>query len=307
MSLESVLSTLRSVWPEHERFVAMGVGKRSTEDMAVSEELARVIARLARDEDGLRRVCDDYRWMCDRVQEEELEFRRTNRYRFSRLADVESFVYGEPSYMNRYLNGLLLSQLLWTNHFQALATYRRDFLSTLPRGFNLLEVGPGHGLFTYFASQTPGRGTIRAWDISDGAVELANRSLALLGAKDRVFIERVDAVEAARGPAEKSFDGIVLSEVLEHLEDPLTFLRALSPLLAPGGTMFINVPVNSPAIDHLFLLSTPEEAMQLVRDAGLEVIQSHYHPMTGWSLDRARKMKGTISCVFVARLVEGAG
>jgi hypothetical protein len=54
--------------------------------------------------------------------------------------------------------------------------------------------------------------------------------------------------------------------------------------------------------DHLYLLRTPEEAVDLVREAGFEPLDTAFFPMTGASLERARKHALTISAVISARL-----
>ncbi|WP_246189602.1 class I SAM-dependent methyltransferase [Methylacidimicrobium cyclopophantes] len=40
-----------------------------------------------------------------------------------------------------------------------------------------------------------------------------------------------------------SFDLLILNHVIEHLEEPLTVLKALREHLAPGGTMLVSTPV----------------------------------------------------------------
>ncbi len=69
--------------------------------------------------------------------------------------------------------------------------------------------------------------------------------------------------------------------------------------IAPGGRLFVNVPVNSPSPDHIYLLNTPEEAVTMVRNSGYEIAEQRFFPMTGHSETRARKNKLSISCVIV--------
>jgi hypothetical protein len=77
-------------------------------------------------------------------------------------------------------------------------------------------------------------------------------------------------------------------------------LRGLRQHLAPRGRLFVNVPVNSPAPDHIYLLRTPEEAVEMVRSSGYDVLDHRFFPMTGHTEAKARKNKLTISCVIVA-------
>jgi hypothetical protein len=71
---------------------------------------------------------------------------------------------------------------------------------------------------------------------------------------------------------------IVLGEILEHLEDPLKVLNKVSNHLSSGGLIWITIPINAPAIDHISLFRSKEEVFALVEKAGLEIIDScDYH------------------------------
>lgn len=51
-----------------------------------------------------------------------------------------------------------------------------------------------------------------------------------------------DATEITSLLPGRQFDAIVCGELIEHLEEPYRFLRALRPALAPGGTLVISTP-----------------------------------------------------------------
>lgn len=74
------------------------------------------------------------------------------------------------------------------------------------------------------------------------------------------------------------FDSMVFSEVLEHMEDPRGSLEALRGLLAPQGRLFVNMPINSPAPDHLFNADTPEDLEKFIVDAGFKVLDRGFFP-----------------------------
>ena len=50
------------------------------------------------------------------------------------------------------------------------------------------------------------------------------------------------SLEALRASSPPPFDVIISIHVLEHVENPVEFLRELRPLLKPGGTVLIDVP-----------------------------------------------------------------
>lgn len=66
--------------------------------------------------DELPQFAEDYSWLCEQQLTEELFFRRNNRYRLSTFAEAYDQVYSNKDYMTRYMNGLLFTQLWWSNH-----------------------------------------------------------------------------------------------------------------------------------------------------------------------------------------------
>jgi ubiquinone/menaquinone biosynthesis C-methylase UbiE len=283
------------LWPEHEKFLKKSFEARSLELLAHNNEIARLVERITRDK--LDDFIGGYRWMCEAFVTEELEFRRTGNYRFSTLAEAVREVYGNPAVMKPYMAGVLLSQLTWLNHANALYYYRHFFLNNNAAGYHHLEIGPGHGLFLAEAARDPRCASVNGWDISETSLESARACMGRLAVEREVRLECRDAL--AQNQSDQQFSSIVISEVLEHMERPLEMLKALKRLCATDGRVFINVPVNSPAPDHIYLLKTPEEAAELVEASGFEILDRRYFPMTGYTEQAARKHDLAISCVFI--------
>ena len=284
------------LWPDHQQYISKSFESRSVELLAHNNEIAQLVERIVRDQ--LDEFIDGYRWMCETVLTEEFNFRRTGNYRYSTLADAIREVYDNPSVMKPYMAGLLISQLTWLNHANVLYFYRHFFLGNNENGYNHLEIGPGHGLLLAEAARDSHCASVSGWDISESSLESTRTCLARLQIEREVRLERRDAL--AQSHSERQFSSIVISEVLEHLEQPLEMLRALKGLCATGARIFINVPVNSPAPDHIYLLRTPEKAAELVEAAGLEILDRRYFPMTGYTERAARKHELAISCAFIA-------
>jgi len=298
--LDSFVSELLAVWPEHRAFVETSLGTHGAGQLDRLDQLAGQISTLAADD---RAGCfEDYRWTCERLLEEELHFRRSGAYRCGSFAEAVATVYSNAPFMKRYVSGLLVSQLLWANHAAAFLHFCSAFLPALPDNYSLLEVGPGHGLFLAQAAKDPRAATVAGWDVSAESVEQTRRSLARLGITRPVELAVRDVLAPlATGALQgERFDAIVVSEVLEHLEDPARAVRSLAAALGPRGRLFVNMPINSPAPDHIYLLRTPDEVATLLRESGLDVIDFVSLPMTGYTLKRALKLGVTVSCVAVA-------
>ena len=101
----------------------------------------------------------------------------------------------------------------------------------IPATGALLDVGCGNGAF------------LRAFGLNNPRW---NMEALELDARNKVPIESIPGVTKLHaGPIETllaRFDLVVLIHVLEHIPDPIRYLRSLSSLLKPGGALLIEVP-----------------------------------------------------------------
>lgn len=297
-ALRALIEAQLRIWPEHTDFLSNSIEGRTSDELRVSEQAAKLITALATADASLEEMCSAYRFLCEEiVLKEELFFRRHKRYRLSTFAEAYAQYYSNRPLMRRYMQGLLLSDVFWLNHARALAYYVNTFLPGNKSRYDLLEIGPGHGLLIAFAAGDVQSGSLAGWDVSPESIEMTRHALAVFKIAKRVELVRQNLFEATA--AKHTFDAIVISEVLEHLEDPVSALKNLRTLLDRGGRIWVNVPCNSPAPDHLYLLREPEEAVDLVRDAGFDIVDHRFYPMTGYSIDRARRNKVAVTCTII--------
>lgn len=101
----------------------------------------------------------------------------------------------------------------------------------LPQCQNAVEVGCGSGDFLDLVA-SEGKAII--------GIELNQRAVDQARKKGR-NVERLDlSVLEKRTPA--FFDAVFSFQVLEHIADPLTFIRSCVNLLSPGGALILTVP-----------------------------------------------------------------
>ncbi len=293
--LNRLIQLQLGAFPEHRAFLTKRFADSDAAHLEFCDQLSANVFRIAGD--NVQRVVEDYRWLSDMVLNEELFFRREGRYRLSKFSDALEQVYSNHPFMTKYMNGLLASQLWWRNHTEVLRYFRDVYLPGNKQAFSHLEVGPGHGLFLALAASAPHCAAAQGWDISEASLEGTRAALKAIGAPGNISLKAVNIFAAPRG----QFDSITFSEVLEHLEQPLDALKILHGLLAPGGRIYVNAPVNSPAPDHLYLFRTPEAVRDMVADAGLEILDTLYAPPSGANLDKARRQELSISAAVIAR------
>lgn len=102
----------------------------------------------------------------------------------------------------------------------------------------LLDVGCGNGEFLQLAALAGWQ--VEGTDFDPAAVETA-RAAGIRVAHG--------GLELVQGMPPLSFDWITLSHVLEHVHDPLAWLRELQRILRPGGTLWLQTP-NVGSIGH---------------------------------------------------------
>ncbi|MBF0368326.1 MAG: class I SAM-dependent methyltransferase [Magnetococcales bacterium] len=297
-SLETILTQLLAIWPEHAPFLQRGFDRYEARDWPHLLSQADAVLRLSGPD--LTPFIQGYRWMCDRFLEEELHFRRTGRYRLSSFAQVQQDLYSDREKMTLYMRGLLLSGVLFSNHVHSRLSFERDFLALAPTPFRHLEVGPGHGFYLHLAAADPRCHQAEGWDISATSLDMTRNALKSLGLDQPPPLLERD-IQAPLPPIDEPFDTLTINEVLEHLEHPEKALRHLYSVLKPGGRLFVGLPVNSPAPDHIYQLHDLEGVTSLVAGAGFEIEITRQFPATGFTLEQALKRKMLISCVVIAR------
>ena len=70
-----------------------------------------------------------------------------------------------------------------------------------------------------------------------------------------------------------SFDCIVIGEVLEHVDDPLTILKNLHRLLDDAGRMFVTTCARCPAVDHVYLYQDQADIENQLIESGFKIEQ----------------------------------
>ena len=96
----------------------------------------------------------------------------------------------------------------------------------------LLDVGCGRGIFL---------DRVKALGIETSGLELNARAAETARGKGHRILDGLMAEALAVGGGGR-FEMVTAFEVLEHVADPLGFLREAAAMVCPGGTVFVSVP-----------------------------------------------------------------
>lgn len=171
-------------------------------------------------------------------------------------------------------------------------TVRYDRLDLRP-GDRLLDLGAGFGRHAFEAARHGAR--VVALDYAgDELVSVRNTFAAMYDAGE-VPADRFQGVlrgDATKLPfADASFDHVIVSEVLEHIQHDVAAITEITRILAPGGTLGATVPTWFPEKINWMLsdeyhapksvgghvrIYTATELKAKLRAAGLEVTGQHH-------------------------------
>jgi 2-polyprenyl-6-hydroxyphenyl methylase/3-demethylubiquinone-9 3-methyltransferase len=208
----------------------------------------------------------------------------------------------DPSSEFRPLHDINPLRLEWINARAPLA------------GKTVADIGCGGGILA--ESMAKKGADVTGIDLSEKALKVAD--LHSLESGVRVRYEKISAEDlAAREPAR--YDIVTCMEMLEHVPDPASIVRACATLVKPGGQVFFSTINRNPksylfaVIGAEYLLRmlprgthdyakfiTPAELAQFVRNTGMTVENLKgmtYNPLTQiYSLNQDADVNYLVAC-----------
>lgn len=137
---------------------------------------------------------------------------------------------------------------------------RDDFIGELPVNpeAKILEIGCSAGGTGALALSEKKCGSYYAVELSETAAMAAREKLT------EVIVGDIEKMESLPWP-EKSFDALIMSEVLEHFADPWAVLRKLKKYLKPNSLVFCS----SPNVAHYRIMLMMWRGDWKLEDAGI--------------------------------------
>jgi 2-polyprenyl-6-hydroxyphenyl methylase/3-demethylubiquinone-9 3-methyltransferase len=177
---------------------------------------------------------------------------------------------------------------------------RLDWINTLAplAGKQVLDIGCGGGILSDSMARKGAQ--VTGIDLSTKALKVAQLHALEAGTPNVQYREISAEAMAAEQPA--SFDTVTCMEMLEHVPDPASVVRACAALVKPGGWVFLSTLNRNPKsflfaiVGAEYLLNLlprgtheyakmirPSELARYCREAGLELAQTRgmeYNPLT---------------------------
>jgi 2-polyprenyl-3-methyl-5-hydroxy-6-metoxy-1,4-benzoquinol methylase len=106
----------------------------------------------------------------------------------------------------------------------------------------ILDIGCGSGTIAFYLASKGMR--VHGIDISSQAIEQCNKSAVQLGLEKSTSF---DVIDFPKQVPQGSFDFVIMTEVIEHLENDEIAVKRLYSLLKPSGMLLITTPsINAP-------------------------------------------------------------
>ena len=138
-------------------------------------------------------------------------------------------------------------------------------------GKTFLDVGCGGGILSESLASSGGH--VTGIDMTDSALRAAREHLKKT---NRQVQYRRTTVEALSEETRNCYDGIACMELLEHVPQPSSVLRACARLLKPGGDMFI-ATINRTWTAYVLVILAAEYLLRIVRK-GTHTYQNFLQP-----------------------------
>jgi 2-polyprenyl-3-methyl-5-hydroxy-6-metoxy-1,4-benzoquinol methylase len=157
----------------------------------------------------------------------------------------------------------------------------------------IFDYGFGAGTFFHVC---PHSATLAGVELDPVAVQEVAASVLAAGFK-HVDLQPLEIERWSEHPLlqDRQYDVIVCSHVLEHLPDPISYLRKMRDCLAPGGAFLALVPINERKPDpHHQLVVTRSVVDEWARESGFAIaLYAEDDPWIYWSQPLLRFSRGS--------------
>jgi len=267
----------------------------TSKDLIENEKYLQIYKNfLKKNNISISSAVDSYIEMCNDMFSCHIKFLRTGKYPVYDVKEAKRRVYNNQKKMKSYMVGLAISQFFWKTHYK-MFKHLQFFVKNSKSSKSYLEIGPGHGLFSYCSYKN--LKNLKSFDIIDISKTSLNLTKSFLSSflkKNKVNIKYILG-DFLKKKIDMKYDIIVCGEVLEHVSDPIKFMKKVHYYLNNKGKVFISTCINCPAIDHVNQWHNIGEIRKIFKKSKLDILNEKVLPVEKVSYNKALKNKITVN------------
>lgn len=271
------------------------------EDRQALEKRIQYLCEI--DGNSVAEVAESYIAWCTYFAEERKYYLTHNRQYRNHSFEEISEAYQDAKYMKNYMIGLSLSAYLWSIQRDNLKFFKKYCLQKRAKGGRYLEIGPGHGEYLSTAVENTDFDYYLGVDISESAANQTSSFLKYIYHNSPENLRKIEVKNQDFFEMDESdkFDAIVISQVIEHVENPRSFLEKARKISNPGALIYVSTAINSPFPDHIYHFHNSTEVWTMIDEAGFDIIDEFKSSSDGISLEKAIKKEYDIVIGFILR------
>tara|TARA_A100000164_G_scaffold380513_1_gene428280 strand:- start:247 stop:1170 length:924 start_codon:yes stop_codon:yes gene_type:complete len=245
---------------------------------------------------------NSYLEMCTDMFNCHIQFLRTGKYPVANIKIAKKKVYNNSKKMTSYMVGLAISQFYWKTHYK-MFKHLQFMISNSKSAKSYLEIGPGHGLFSYYTLQKlKNLKKLHIIDISKTSLSLSKKFLENYS-KNKKIPKKYIYGDFLKVRPDFKYDIVVCGEVIEHVSHPMKLLKKINNTLNIDGKTFISTCINCPAIDHINQWHTIDEIRLLFKKSKFKILSEKVLPVENVSYKNALKQKITVNYSAVLKKI----
>ena len=226
-------------------------------------------------------------------------FQNSGEYANGPFEEIREKIYDNAELMSEtYLPGIFLAYGFTSLLHEKYKLFERRFLPRLEADMRGVEIGFGDGFYFWVVLNNVPGSSMHGYDISQHAVDFTARLLSAEGVDSHRYDLRFGNLCEQLPIEQQAYDWCILTEVVEHVADPVFSLAEINRILRPGGLLFISTVIDCNHMDHITNFENPKAVVDLLEAAGF-VVEDHMEYKVSDEVEDCRDR--AVSLAYVCR------
>ena len=263
------------------------------------EEIATLVIKMTEKwNQNINFISKSYNHLCTNTIKEQIYFKKHGEYSAIKNRRNTLEIYFSDEKMKSYMIALLVSQIFWKSHYKIIRWFENRIQYIKCDQF--IEIGTGHGYFTklFLKYHNPYKAVI--CDISKTSLEMTRSIISETNEKTNINFVNKNFLEFND---KNKYDFLVMGEVIEHVYDPIKFIKCARNYINSNGKIFISTCANCAQEDHLYRFNNIQEIQKMILDNNLIIDDEFISPSEEMDKNYWEKEKIAINyCAILKKL-----